>query len=196
MNHQVGEIRNMLVLMSKRLEGLEQKVNNTYEISNKAVRISQIVQEFQIKNIHDQINDTEFNKIHKLFSGATPCLEESIVAEESDSDEDILGNLGVFAETEVDEVEEAKIRAYEVACAAASDATRAAMQAIATVAAMPNLSILGKDNITSPMQEDEQVVLKNGPELTDIKGNLVSSMTNQLLSDLYQPSDSASSKVS
>ena len=67
MNHQVGEIRNMLILVSKRLEGLEQKVNHSVETSNKASRISQIVQEHQIKNIHDQINDTEFNKMVAVF---------------------------------------------------------------------------------------------------------------------------------
>jgi hypothetical protein len=209
--------------MSKRLEGLEQKVHRTVEVSNKASRISQIVQEHQIKNIHDQINDTEFNKIQKLFSGASPCLEELIVPDDSNSDDDLLGNLDTVMELE-DPVAEANTKAYEVACAAACDAAKIAMEAIAAVAAIPNRNNLSDTTYDPPESElntsNEEALPVNctASDLKEIEvevggsedsashkkdvtpgvenvnsGSLVSSMANKLLSDLYQPSTEASS---
>lgn len=194
MNQHIGELRNMVVLMSKRMEGLEHKLKTTSDMANRAKHISQIVQEFQFKEIHDKICETEFHKIHKLFSGASPCFEETLQADdsESDSETEMFGSFkNMFDAQGTDDtfVEEIRAKAIGVAKAAACEATKIASEATAAVEAMASLDT--SDNLLESNVPSEASSDTTSPP--PHSSSLVSNMTNKLLSSLYQPSDTDSS---
>ena len=100
----VGEIRNILLLLSKRLEALERRLSDVSVVANGARARGDVANQL-IFNEHNRIqHDHEIQLIRKLFGGSGPTLGD-MLPEISDNFEehDLLGILTeIMDETEVE----------------------------------------------------------------------------------------------
>lgn len=93
----VGEVRNILFLLSKRLESLDQKLSEVAVVANQAKERSNLANQLIFNQKNHQHIDYEIQLIRKLFGGSGPSLSDMLPMTNDDSGEnDSL--LGILSE--------------------------------------------------------------------------------------------------
>ena len=93
MSQDAIELRNIVLLITKRLGALDEKVNRTYTIAKRAEQYSSVAKDMSMQVFQGHFQDLEMDKIRNLFSGASPCLEEVLVQKKEDHDMDGMDGI-------------------------------------------------------------------------------------------------------
>ena len=91
----LGEVRNILFLLTKRLESVDQKLSEVSIVANQAKERSNLANQLIFNQKNTQQIDYEIQLIRKLFGGSGPTLGDMIPIpdEVCDPDDNLLGIL-------------------------------------------------------------------------------------------------------
>lgn len=102
MNNNVAELQNVFSHFKTQLNYLEQKIENTLEISKRALQISQDTNQLGLERHLEQRYKEEITIIQNLFGDAAPNLDEMIQYDNSPRD---YGLVKLFSSTSNSESE-------------------------------------------------------------------------------------------
>jgi hypothetical protein len=91
----LGEVRNILFLLTKRLESVDKKLSEVSIVANQAKERSNLANQLIFNQKNTQQIDYEIQLIRKLFGGSGPTLGDMIPIpdEVCDPDDNLLGIL-------------------------------------------------------------------------------------------------------
>ena len=97
----LGEVRNILFLLSKRLESIDQKLSEVSIVANQAKERSNLANQLIFSQRNTQQIDYEIQLIRKLFGGSGPTLGDMIPISDEiiDPDDTYFGILSEIFKT-------------------------------------------------------------------------------------------------